>query len=59
MTLAERIGAAAARVMEQHHVPGLSVAVVRGDELVYCDAFGDGRVDGLWLDDLAHMRKYA
>lgn len=40
MSLAERIAAAATRAIEQHHLPGLGIAVVRGDEVLYCDAFG-------------------
>lgn len=44
-TLASRIRAAAAEVIERHHVPGISVGVVRGDELVFCEGFGVADVE--------------
>lgn len=38
--LATRIRAAAAQVIERHHVPGISVAVVRGGDAIFQEGFG-------------------
>jgi CubicO group peptidase (beta-lactamase class C family) len=36
----DRIRSAAARVIERHHLPGISIGVVRGDDVVFCEGFG-------------------
>jgi CubicO group peptidase (beta-lactamase class C family) len=36
----ERIRAAATEALERYRVPGISIGVVRGDDLVFSDAFG-------------------
>jgi CubicO group peptidase (beta-lactamase class C family) len=37
---AERVRAAAAQAVEQHHIPGLSIGIVAGDDLVFSESFG-------------------
>ena len=36
----ERVRAAAAEMLAEHEVPGISIGVVAGDELVFCEGFG-------------------
>ncbi len=36
----ERLGAAAAELIEKHHLPGICIGVVHGDDLVYAEGFG-------------------
>ncbi|OGO49954.1 MAG: hypothetical protein A2148_07560 [Chloroflexi bacterium RBG_16_68_14] len=36
----QRIRAAVAALVDEHHLPGISVGVVSGDELVYAEGFG-------------------
>jgi CubicO group peptidase (beta-lactamase class C family) len=36
----DRIRTAAGDAIEKHHVPGISIGVVRGDDLVFCEGFG-------------------
>jgi CubicO group peptidase (beta-lactamase class C family) len=55
---AERITAFAQGVRELHEVPGLAIAVTRGDEVVYARAFGVANVDTgarIGPDSLFHM----
>jgi CubicO group peptidase (beta-lactamase class C family) len=35
----DRIRTAAGDAIEKHHVPGISIGVVRGDDLVFCEGF--------------------
>lgn len=37
---AKRVRSAAAEVIEQHHLPGISIGVVAGDDLVFSEGFG-------------------
>ena len=37
---AERVRAAAAAVVAEHHLPGISIGVVSGTNLVFCEGFG-------------------
>jgi CubicO group peptidase (beta-lactamase class C family) len=43
--LAERVREAASSVIEKHRVPGLTVGVVRGDDVVFCESFGYAEVE--------------
>jgi CubicO group peptidase (beta-lactamase class C family) len=36
----DRIRDAARTAIEKHHVPGLSIGIAQGDDLVFCEAFG-------------------
>lgn len=38
--LAQRVRAAASAAVEAHHLPGICVGVVRGDDLVFAEGFG-------------------
>lgn len=38
--MAARIREAAAEIIDTHRVPGLSIGVVQGDDLVFCEGFG-------------------
>ena len=41
---AARIRDAAAEVIAKHRIPGISIGVVRGDELVFCEGFGQADI---------------
>jgi len=43
--MASRIREAAADVIAAYHVPGISIGVVQGDELVFCEGFGHADVE--------------
>ncbi len=36
----DRLRAAASEARDEHHLPGLSVGVIRGDDLIYCESIG-------------------
>lgn len=43
--MAARVREAAAKAVEAHHVPGLSIGIVAGDDLVFCEAFGHADIE--------------
>jgi CubicO group peptidase (beta-lactamase class C family) len=46
-----RIHQTAARLVEEHHLPGLSIGVVQGDDLLFCEGFGASDIEsGVGMD---------
>jgi CubicO group peptidase (beta-lactamase class C family) len=41
----DRIRSAARDALDKHHVPGISIGVVHGDDLVFCEGFGYGDIE--------------
>ena len=41
----DRIRAAAQSSIEKHQIPGISIGVVQGDDLVFCEAFGHADIE--------------
>jgi CubicO group peptidase (beta-lactamase class C family) len=41
----DRIRAAAQNALQQHRIPGISIGVVQGDDLVFCEAFGHADIE--------------
>lgn len=40
-----RVRAAAERAIDRWHVPGISIGVVRGDDLAFCEGFGEADIE--------------
>ena len=43
--MAQRVRDAAARAIEVHHLPGLSIGIVAGENLVFCESFGHADIE--------------
>lgn len=43
---AARVSDTAARLLDEHHLPGMAIGVVSGEELVYAEGFGHADIEG-------------
>lgn len=44
-SMESRIRAAAADILAKHRIPGISVAVVKGDDVIFCESFGHADIE--------------
>lgn len=55
----ERVRDAAAEVVAKHHLPGISIGVVCGDDLVFCEGFGHADIESREPMDPARRQRIA